>query len=42
VAKEIVTLDPDKPSAGAVAVFGDRILAVGKLDEVSVAAGDQP
>ena len=28
-AKEIVTLDPARPSAQAVAVVGDRILAVG-------------
>jgi len=30
-AKEIVTLNPANPSAQAVAVVGDRILAVGPL-----------
>jgi predicted amidohydrolase YtcJ len=42
VAREIVTLDPDKPSANAVAVVDDRILAVGTLEELKAAAGDQP
>lgn len=41
-AKEIVTLDPAKPSAEAVAVIGDRILATGTLDELKTAAGTQP
>lgn len=41
-AKEIVTLDPAKPRASAVAVVGDRILAVGTLDQLKAAAGDQP
>jgi predicted amidohydrolase YtcJ len=41
-AKEIVTLDPEKPTAEAVAVVGDRILAVGSLDELRTAAGAQP
>ena len=41
-AKEIVTLDPTKPTAQAVAVVGDRILAVGSLDELKAAAGEQP
>lgn len=41
-AREIVTLDPAKPTAQAVAVVGDRILAVGSLDELKKAAGDQP
>ena len=41
-AKEIVTLDPDKPSATAVAVLGDRILAVGSVDELKSAAAGQP
>lgn len=41
-AKEIVTLDPSKPKAGAVAVVGSRVLAVGSLDELKKAAGDQP
>lgn len=41
-AKEIVTLDPARPTAQAVAVLGDRILAVGSLDEVTAAAGGKP
>jgi len=41
-AKEIVTLDPEKPTVEAVAVLGDRILAVGSLDQLKVAAGKQP
>lgn len=41
-AKEIITLDPDKPSATAVAVLGDRILAVGSVEELKQAAGGQP
>jgi len=41
-AREIVTLDPAKPTVQAVAVVGDRILAVVSLDELKVAAGKQP
>ncbi len=41
-AKEIVTLDPSRPSAQAVAVVGDRILATGPLDELKAAMGSQP
>ncbi|HMK21945.1 MAG TPA: amidohydrolase [Terriglobales bacterium] len=41
-AKEIVTLDPAKPTVQAVAVVGDRILAAGSLDELKAAAGKQP
>ena len=41
-AKEVITLDTDNPSANAIAVAGDRILAVGSLDELIAAAGDQP
>jgi len=41
-AKEVVTLDPAKPNARAVAVVGDRILAVGELDDLTKAAGTQP
>lgn len=41
-AKEIITLDPDRPSATAVAVLGDRILAVGSADELKSAAAGQP
>jgi hypothetical protein len=42
VATEIVTLDPNRPSASAVAVVGDRVLATGSLEELKAAAGDQP
>ena len=41
-AKEVVTLDAAKPTARAVAVVGDRILAVGDLDDLKAAAGGQP
>jgi len=41
-AREVVTLDPDLPTANAVAVVGDRILAVGSLDELKAAALAQP
>jgi hypothetical protein len=41
-AREIVTLDPARPTAHAVAVVGDRILAVGELDDLKAAAGSQP
>lgn len=40
-AKEIITLDPAKPKANAVAVVGSRILATGSLDELRAAVGDQ-
>lgn len=42
IAKEVVTLDPDKSSTTAVAVVGDRILATGTVEELKAAAGDQP
>jgi predicted amidohydrolase YtcJ len=41
-AREVVTLDPAKPTARAVAVVGDRILAVGELDDLKKAVGSQP
>ncbi len=41
-AREIITLDPDKPSATAVAVLGDRILAVGSVEDLKAAAAGQP
>ena len=41
-AREIVTLDPSQPTASAVAVLNDRILACGTLDEVKAAVGDRP
>lgn len=34
--------DPAKPTAQAVAVVGDRILAVGPLEDLKAAAGKQP
>lgn len=39
VAKKIVTMERDKPVARAVAVSGNRIVAVGSLDEVKAALG---
>lgn len=41
-ARDVVTLDPARPNARAVAVVGDRILAVGDLDDLKSAAGGQP
>jgi predicted amidohydrolase YtcJ len=41
-AKEIVTLDPARPSVTAVAVSGDRILATGSLNQVRAALGRRP
>lgn len=38
-AREIVTLDPARPTAGAVAVRGDRIVGTGTLEELQAAAG---
>ena len=40
-AREVLTLDPAKPRAEAVAVVGSRILATGTLDELKAAVGDQ-
>ena len=42
VAKEIITMDPGRPRAEAVAVIGGRIAALGTLAEVQALAGDQP
>lgn len=42
IAQEIVTLDPARPNAQAVAVSGGRILWVGSLDEVQRVVGQQP
>ncbi|WP_253949055.1 hypothetical protein [Mangrovicoccus sp. HB161399] len=41
-AREIITLDPSRPVAQAVAVVGGRILATGSLEEVEAIVGDQP
>ncbi len=40
-AKEIITLDPEKPLAYAVAVQDDRIVATGSLAEVKAVLGDR-
>jgi hypothetical protein len=42
IAKEIITLDPSKPNATAVAVEGKRIVATGTQKEVEAAIGNQP
>ncbi|MCP4780438.1 MAG: amidohydrolase [Hyphomicrobium sp.] len=41
-AKDIITLDPDRPRAEAVAVVGGKILAVGTREELKGLVGDQP
>ena len=41
VAERIVTMDPARPSAAAVAIRGSRIVAVGSLDEVTAALGGE-
>jgi predicted amidohydrolase YtcJ len=41
-AKEVVTLDPKRPRAQAVAVVGKRILAAGSVAELKAAAGTRP
>jgi hypothetical protein len=41
-AARIITMEPANPSATAVAVSGDRIVAVGTLDEVAATLGDTP
>ena len=41
-AKEIITMAPSKPEAEAVAVVGDRILAVGSIKDLKEAAAGQP
>lgn len=42
LAREIVTVDDAHPSAQAVAVAGDKIVAVGSLAEVEQAVANQP
>ena len=42
LARRILTMDPQRSSAEAVAVIGERILAVGSLDDLKHATGDQP
>ena len=41
-ARKILTMEPANPTATAVAVAGDRILAVGSLEEVKKALADRP
>ena len=41
-AGKIITMEPANPTATAVAVAGDRIIAVGSLDEVKKALADRP
>ncbi len=41
VAKKILTMEPDRPVATAVAIASGRILALGSLDEVRAALGDR-
>jgi predicted amidohydrolase YtcJ len=41
-ARKIHTMEPGNPTATAVAVAGDRILAVGSLDEVKKSLADRP
>jgi predicted amidohydrolase YtcJ len=41
-AKEIITMDPKKPKADAVAVVNDKVLAVGTYAEVLDVVGQQP
>jgi len=42
VAKRIITMDPRRPRGDAVAVLDGRVLAVGTLDDLIHAAGEQP
>lgn len=42
VARQVLTMDPARPQAEAVAVVGDRIAAVGSLAELQALAGAQP
>ena len=42
VAKKIITMERDNPTATAVAVAGNKIPAMGSLDQVKVALGDRP
>jgi hypothetical protein len=41
-AKKIITLDEKHPSATAIAIVGDRILAAGSLGQLKKQLGDQP
>jgi predicted amidohydrolase YtcJ len=41
-AQKIITMEPDRPTATAVAVQGHSIVAVGALDELRAQLGDRP
>ena len=41
-ARQVITLDPDTPVTEAVAVVGDRILAVGTVEELKLRMAEQP
>jgi predicted amidohydrolase YtcJ len=41
VARDIITMDPNRPHAEAVAVVGDRIAAVGSRADLEARAGEQ-
>ncbi len=41
LAKEFITIDPKKPRAEAIAVRDGRFLAIGTLDDVRAAAGEE-
>ena len=41
-AAKIITMEPANPTATAVAVSGDRIIAAGSLDDVKKALADRP
>jgi hypothetical protein len=42
VARRIITMERDNPSATAVAIAGDKILAAGSLDQVKSALANRP
>lgn len=42
VAKDVITMDPARPRAKAVAVVGDRVAATGTVEELQAMAGKQP
>ncbi len=41
-ARKIITMEPSNPTATAIAVAGQRILAAGTLDQVKAAVGSRP
>lgn len=42
VAQKVITMEDDQPEATAVAVEGDRIIAVGSLEDVKATLGNRP